>query len=99
VNDDVVKLFGVMLAISAPLIVGYLVFCVGQVILRRFGGAGPRAEVQGELEDIRARLAEQEGLSGRVAELEERLDFAERMLARQREQAALPAERNANASR
>jgi hypothetical protein len=35
-------------------------------------------------------LAELQGLQTRVAELEERLDFAERLLARQREAERLP---------
>ncbi len=38
-----------------------------------------------ETEDLQARLAEVDQLKQRVAELEERVDFAERLLARQRE--------------
>jgi hypothetical protein len=46
-------------------------------------------ETAAELEEIRARLAEFDELKRRVGELEERLDFAERLLARQREQERL----------
>jgi hypothetical protein len=47
-----------------------------------------------DLDAIHARLAATEALEGRVAELEERLDFAERLLAHQREPAQLPAPPN-----
>jgi hypothetical protein len=48
-------------------------------------------EVEAELREIRARLEESEQAHQRIADLEERLDFAERMLAQQREQGKLPA--------
>jgi Tfp pilus assembly protein PilO len=44
-------------------------------------GAGEQA-LQGELEELRARLAEVEATQHRLADIEERLDFAERLLAR-----------------
>jgi hypothetical protein len=56
---------------------------VGRAIARRIehGSAGATdGETQAELEDMR----------GRMAELEERLDFAERLLTQQREAAQLP---------
>lgn len=45
----------------------------------RKGGLEP--SVQAELEELRAQLAEQEDLRQRLLELEERVDFTERMLA------------------
>lgn len=45
-----------------------------------------------ELEDLRARVAALEETAYRVQELEERLDFTERVLARARERPALPHE-------
>jgi hypothetical protein len=47
---------------------------------RRESGVLPHG-VPEELEDLRRQVATLEALPGRVAELEERLDFAERMLA------------------
>ncbi len=44
-----------------------------------------RGETPPETEDMQARLAELDELKRRVAELEERVDFTERLLARQRE--------------
>ena len=46
-----------------------------------------------ELDGIRARLEATEALESGVAELEERLDFAERLLAEHREPERLPAGR------
>lgn len=43
-----------------------------------------------ELEQLRARVAEVEGLQHRVAELEERVDFTERMLAQRASPERLP---------
>jgi hypothetical protein len=48
-------------------------------------GRDPAAE--GELDELRQAV---ERLNGEVAELQERLDFTERMLAQQRERPALP---------
>jgi hypothetical protein len=43
-----------------------------------------------EVEELRTRVAELEQQQGRMHELEERIDFTERLLAQQREQARLP---------
>jgi len=49
-----------------------------------------RGETLRDTEDVQARLAELDELKQRVGELEERVDFAERLLARQREGERLP---------
>jgi len=58
-------------------------------LIRAFGRRHqpPRAaaELQGEVEALRSRLEQLEQGQARVGELEERLDFAERMLAQTRE--------------
>ncbi len=43
-----------------------------------------------DMNDLRARIADLEAQQGRMAELEERLDFAERLLAEQRSPSHLP---------
>lgn len=63
-----------------------LAVMVVPALVKRFlgtpqGGGARRAE----LGDLRDRIDELDGLASRVAELEERVDFAERLLARQRE--------------
>lgn len=47
---------------------------------RRLEGRGVDATVLAEVDELRAQVRELEGVQQRVAELEERLDFAERML-------------------
>ena len=48
-----------------------------------------RGETAEELEEMQAKLAELDELKHRVGELEERVDFAERLLARKREEERL----------
>lgn len=52
------------------------------VWIRTGRSAAPASQ---DLEELRARVAELEADRGHLAELEERLDFAERLLARQAE--------------
>ncbi|HWA14890.1 MAG TPA: hypothetical protein VG817_00555 [Gemmatimonadales bacterium] len=69
------------------------VICYGGIrainaVANHYSGNSARAlpeSVEAELQDIRARLEESEQARERIAELEERLDFAERLLAQQRE--------------
>jgi tetrahydromethanopterin S-methyltransferase subunit G len=64
---------------------------LGKAWARRIEGPGAAGAVApAELEELRSRLDDMEQQVGRVHELEERLDFTERMLAQQREQARLP---------
>lgn len=90
-DSDVVKIFSVMMAVMFSGTIGYMAIGFAKVVVRRLEGktyAG--SHVDAELADLRARLDEAEGARGRIAELEERLDFAERMLAQQREHSRLP---------
>jgi hypothetical protein len=52
---------------------------------RRLEGRGASTELQAEVESLRGRVQQLEEGHGRLAELEERLDFAERVLAQSRE--------------
>jgi hypothetical protein len=57
----------------------------------RFKTRAPRPGVlAGEIDEIHARLAELDLLQERLSEVEERLEFAERLLEQQREQPRLP---------
>jgi hypothetical protein len=75
---------GVTLILRGPL---------GKALARRLEGrgAGPDDNTVAELAELRERLQELEEQQGRIHELEERLDFAERLLAQQREQPRLNA--------
>ena len=64
---------------------------IARALARRLEGKPSlNTALQGELEQLHHRLAEVDVLQQRVAELEERLDFAERLLARGESQATLP---------
>lgn len=57
--------------------------------LKRMGGS-PEERHDDRLAEVEARLMDLEQAQGRMLELEERVDFAERMLAQKREEKALP---------
>ena len=60
---------------------GFFFGPIGVAIGRRIGGRAPQPMEPAELEELRQRLGELEAQQARVAELEERVDFAERLLA------------------
>ncbi|MSR06015.1 MAG: hypothetical protein EXR93_02945 [Gemmatimonadetes bacterium] len=67
---------------------------IGRAIAARIQGGGPASvpseDVQRALDASHAVLEEVEGLRRDIGELQERVDFTERMLARQREDPRLP---------
>lgn len=71
----------------------YAAIAATRSIWGRPGGQGP-ADLPGaaELTALQERVRDLEALPSRMAELEERLDFAERMLVQQREAARLAGE-------
>lgn len=86
--DDVIKV-GLMLSILLGGVT-FLMFIV-PVAVRNFRKANTVGkEGVGELDALRAEIDDLRALQPRMAELEERLDFAERMLTQQREGARLP---------
>ena len=72
-----------LVALAATIILFPLVRAIARRIDRAGGAHDPA--IQGELEELRARLAEVEAQHHRPADVEERLDFAERLLAQRRE--------------
>ena len=88
--NDAVRLVFVLMAVFSAGILGYIAIAVVTKLLNRAEGKTTPALPPGELEAIHERLAESESLEARVTELEERLDFAERLLAQQREPERLP---------
>jgi Na+/glutamate symporter len=78
------------LAIGAAA-VGLLFGPIGSAVARRLAGRAEPEEGQAELEQVSERLnTEVHELRGRLAEVEERLDFAERLLARNEPSHYLP---------
>jgi hypothetical protein len=79
----------VVLLITAAITI--ICWPLARALARRLEGKpGLTPALQQDLEDVHHRLAEVDGLQQRVAELEERLDFAERLLARGENQPTLP---------
>jgi hypothetical protein len=63
--------------------VGLLFGPIGSAVARRIGGRADPSDAHAEIEEIGARMTvEVDDLRHRLAEVEERLDFAERLLAR-----------------
>ena len=58
---------------------------VMRALARRLEGKSADPALRAEVEHLQHRLEEMDALQGRVAELEERLDFTERMLVRGQE--------------
>ncbi|HEX6643148.1 MAG TPA: hypothetical protein VF037_00630 [Gemmatimonadales bacterium] len=82
--QDVFELAGVLGTIASTGLFVYLgVRLIGAFSDRLERRGGPAPEVIAELDDLRARVHDLEAGHDRLAELEERLDFAERLLTSQ----------------
>lgn len=79
-----------ILAVSALVAVAVLLRPVMRAWARRIGGEAVNPDLAGEVAELRERVAELEGSGTRLQELEERLDFAERLLAQRNEPVRLP---------
>jgi len=88
-HPDFIGFMSVMGAFTTLGLAAYTVIRYVNARFRRMERREPGAEVLAELDDLRARVHELEGDRARVSELEERVDFAERILAKVPEQ--LPA--------
>ena len=76
-----------LVVIALPLVRGV----VRYLERKSAGGGGIEADaLRAEVDELRARLDQVESGAGRVTELEERLDFTERLLTQQRARAGLP---------
>jgi hypothetical protein len=82
--------FTLAAVVGGPLLAVMVVPTLAKRLLRMSHGSGdaPRAD-RADIEELRERIAELDDMSRRVGELEERVDFAERLLAQQRD-AVLP---------
>lgn len=86
--DNVIK-FGLVVAMM--LAVGTFTLFMIPIFLRNYRKADMVGrESVGDVDALRAEVEELRALAPRMAELEERLDFAERLLTQQREGAPLP---------
>ena len=80
----------VMLIFFAVLAAGVaILYPIVRAIARRLEGKQADPALRAEVEELRSRLYEMEAQQGRIAEIEERLDFAERLLAQGHERERL----------
>ena len=81
----------VLMALGFFAVVGLILWPLVRAIARRIEGksARPDPALMAELDELRGRVAELEQQQVRFHEIEERLDFTERLLAQQREQPRL----------
>lgn len=75
----------VVLLLGAGLIIAALIWPLIRAIARRIEGGSASVEIQSELESLRERVRLLEEMPPRMTELEERVDFAERVVAQGRE--------------
>ena len=87
-SPDETKTIGIV-AVTVFSFVGALLYPIARAYARRLEGGGATAALRDELADVSARLDGLQQSEGRMAELEARLDFAERVLTRQRDAESL----------
>ena len=90
ISGSLEDMAAVVLLLGVGLILATLVWPLIKAFARRIEGGAPGAEVQAELEGLRERVRQLEEMQPRMLELEERVDFTERMVAKGREPDRLP---------
>ena len=88
-NPETAAVFGMMfMGIMLVAVVLVLRGPVGRALARRIEGTAGQSEglSLAEADELRSRMSELELQQSRLSELEERLDFAERLLANERKQ-------------
>jgi hypothetical protein len=78
-------LAAVVLLLGVGLILAALIWPLIRALARRIEGGAPSPEMQAELDGLRERVRQLEAMQPRMAELEERVDFTERIVAKTRE--------------
>ncbi len=85
VSGSLEDMAAVVLLLGVGLILAALIWPLIKAIARRIEGGAASVEVQTELEGLRERVRQLEEIAPRMTELEERLDFTERVVAQGRE--------------
>jgi Tfp pilus assembly protein PilO len=76
----------VMITLLVMTAITIVLWPLARALARRLEGRGAvDAALRAEMEQLHHRLGEVDVMQGRIAELEERLDFTERLLAQSRE--------------
>jgi len=74
-----------IIAIAAVAGIALVLYPIAKALARRLEGRGVSQDLLQQVDDLRERVRDLEASQHRVAELEERLDFTERLLAQRRD--------------
>jgi hypothetical protein len=85
VTGNLEGIAAVVLLLGVGLILAALIWPLIRAFARRIEGGGPSPQMQAELDGLRERVRQLEEMQPRMAELEERVDFTERIVAKTRE--------------
>ena len=77
--------------VIAVIAAAVLLFPLIRALARRLEGRGGDPALRAEIEQLHERLGDLEQMEGRLAELENRVEFSERLLTSQRDDVRLPA--------
>ena len=91
--QDILELAGVLGTLGFTGVLVYFGIRMATVLSDRAARRVPGQEVLAEIDELRMRIGELEADRGRLLEVEERLDFAERLLSSGPQTAAAPIER------
>ena len=80
--DEMMKVLVFVVSLVGAGVGAYAGVAVIQVLVKRLEGSKPGPALE-EIESLHARLAATESLEARLEELEQRVDFAERLIAQQ----------------
>ena len=91
-DSDVLKVLGIFLSVGLAGSLTYAAIAFTSAFARRLEGqrTGDLDALADQVEDLRLRVEDGEATRTRIVELEERLEFTERMLAQQRDVSRLP---------
>jgi len=84
-NVAIVSVFGIAAVVAVVMVLRPVITAWA----RRIGGEAGHPNLTAEIAELRERVAELEKPNARLQELEERLDFAERVLAQRKELASM----------
>jgi hypothetical protein len=85
VTGNLEGIAAVVLLLGVGLILAALIWPLIRAFARRIEGGAPSPGMQAELDGLRERVRQLEEMQPRMAELEERVDFTERIVAQTRE--------------
>lgn len=86
-NEMILAVLGIILGF---IVVVKIFAPLTRALVRKLEGKAAPPELQAEVDQLRDQIAEVEPLRHRVLELEERVEFAERLLAQRKDQDLLP---------